>query len=179
MGYGGNLKKALDENEITVYQLAKAIHVSPTTLYSAIQRDAPLSLENALKTVRVLRVKLGDICDISELEELGVIPGPEGPTLEDIDRDPGWGYRAEIEAKGGPILLGYKTVSFDQFLVPLLEKFLVLDNDGMKIALEVIEALHSTHPDHIREDYLDEAKHGAFTPEQTREYYRKMYEVKV
>ena len=49
----------------------------------------------------------------------------------------------------------------------------------MKIALEVIEALHSTHPDHIREDYLDEAKHGAFTPEQTREYYRKMYEVKV
>ena len=178
MGYGGNLKKALDENEITVYQLAKAIHVSPTTLYSAIQRDAPLSLENALKTVRVLRVKLGDICDISELEELGVIPGPEGPTLEDIDRDPGWGYRAEIEAKVVPILLGYKTVSFDQFLVPLLEKFLVLDNDGMKIALEVIEALHSTHPDHIREDYLDEAKHGAFTPQQTREYYREKLEEK-
>ena len=54
----------------------------------------------------------------------------------------------------------------------------VLHNDGMKIALEVIEALHSTHPDHIREDYLDEAKHGAFTPQQTREYYREKLEEK-
>jgi len=178
MGYGENLKKALEDNQVTVYQLAKDIHVSPTTLYSAIQRDAPLSLENALKTVRVLRVKLGDICDISELENLGVLPGSEGSTFEDIYKDPGWGYRAEIEAKVIPILLGYKTVDFDRFVVPLLEKYLVLDNDGMKIALEVIEALHSTHPDHIREDYLDEAKHGAFTPEQTREYYRKMYEKK-
>ena len=35
-----------------------------------------------------------------------------------------------------PVKGGNKTVSFDQFLVPLLAKFLVLDNDGMKIALE-------------------------------------------
>ena len=49
-----------------------------------------------------------------------------------------------------------------------------LSDRGMKIALEVIDALHSTHPDGMREDYLDEAMHGAFTPAQTKEYYRKL-----
>lgn len=53
-------------------------------------------------------------------------------------------------------------------------KYLILSNRGMEIALEVIDALHSTHPDGMREDYLDEAMHGAYTPEQTREYYRKL-----
>ena len=44
----------------------------------------------------------------------------------------------------------------------------------MEIALEVIDALHSTHPDGMREDFLDEAMHGAFTPGQTREYYKEL-----
>lgn len=176
MGYGLNLKKAIQDKKTTVYKVAKETGISSTTLYSCIQRDSEPSLENALRLSAFLGVKLSDLCDTSGIPGASFI-GAEGnpnPGIEYLNEDPEWGLRDKIEEKLVPILLGYKTVDFDRFVVPLLMKYLVLSDRGMKIALEVIDALHSTHPDGMREDYLDEAMHGAFTPAQTKEYYRKL-----
>ncbi len=43
MGEGKQLKLLLSEKGITVKQLAEQIKVPPTTLYSAISRDAPIN----------------------------------------------------------------------------------------------------------------------------------------
>lgn len=175
MGYGQNLKKAIEDNKSTVYKVAKGTGIRATTLYSCIQRDSEPSLDNALRISKFLGVKLSDLCDISNVPGVGYLDPEAGaaPGVEYLVKDPDWGLREQIEEKLVPILMGYKTVDLDRFVVPLLMKYLVLDNNGMKIALEVIDALHSTHSDGIREDYLDETMQGAFTPEQTREYYRK------
>ena len=176
MGYGLNLKKAIQDNRTTVYKVAKETGISSTTLYSCIQRDSEPSLENAMRLSSYLGVKLSDLCDTDGIPGSTLI-GEEGipnTGIEYMSEDPNWGLRDKIEYKLVPILLGYKTVDLDRFVVPLLMKYLILSNRGMEIALEVIDALHSTYPDGMREDFLDEAMHGAFTPGQTREYYKEL-----
>lgn len=45
MGDGKNLKKILDEQEKSVRWLAKETTISPTTLYSIIQKDTAIRFD--------------------------------------------------------------------------------------------------------------------------------------
>lgn len=57
MGYGKNLENILNEREMTVRQAANKTNIAATTLYSAIQRDAPISYGNAVKLHNALHPK--------------------------------------------------------------------------------------------------------------------------
>ena len=65
MGYGKNLKKILYERGLTVHEVAIAAKITPTTLYSAIQKDRSVSYGNAIKLSRVLHpvIDIRTICD--------------------------------------------------------------------------------------------------------------------
>ena len=48
MGYGKNLKQALDDKGMTVRDLCRQTDISPTTIYSIIQRDSSVRYDFAL-----------------------------------------------------------------------------------------------------------------------------------
>ena len=58
MGYGKNLKKALDENHMSVQKLAKLTGIAPTTLYSIIQRDTSVRFDHALRIANILGIDI-------------------------------------------------------------------------------------------------------------------------
>ena len=68
MGDGKNLKKILDEQEKSVRWLAKETTISPTTLYSIIQKDTAIRFDFALRIANVLNVEVSDICSDSALK---------------------------------------------------------------------------------------------------------------
>ena len=62
MGDGLKLKKYLDEKGTNVRQIAKQTGISPTTLYSIIQKDSNLRFDWALRIANIL-----EICKITEI----------------------------------------------------------------------------------------------------------------
>lgn len=64
MGYGKNLENEIKIRNLTVKKVADKTGISPTTLYSAIQRDSPVSYSNAIKIYRVLHpvIDMRSIC---------------------------------------------------------------------------------------------------------------------
>ena len=62
MGDGAKLKQILKEKNTNVRKLAMAIGVSPTTLYSIVQKDSKLRLELAMLIANELDVNVEDIC---------------------------------------------------------------------------------------------------------------------
>ena len=65
MGDGQNLKKILDERKMSVRAIAKKTKISPTTLYSLIQRDTNLRFDYALRIANELDIDVNDICEAS------------------------------------------------------------------------------------------------------------------
>ena len=53
MGDGKKLKEYLDERDISVRKIAKQAGISPTTLYSIIQKDSNIRFDFALKRIKV------------------------------------------------------------------------------------------------------------------------------
>ncbi len=68
MGDGKNLKKILDAQEKSVRWLSKETTISPTTLYSIIQKDTAIRFDFALRIANVLNVEVSDICSDSALQ---------------------------------------------------------------------------------------------------------------
>ena len=62
MGYGKNLKKALDDKHMSVQKLAKLTGIAPTTLYSIIQRDTSVRFDHALRIANILGIDFTQIC---------------------------------------------------------------------------------------------------------------------
>ena len=56
MGYGKNLKQALDDKGMTVRDLCRQTDISPTTIYSIIQRDSSVRYDFALRIANVCRL---------------------------------------------------------------------------------------------------------------------------
>ena len=65
MGDGKNLKKILDEKGMNVRQIARKTGISPTTLYSLIQRDSNLRFDYALRIANELEIDVNSICEAS------------------------------------------------------------------------------------------------------------------
>jgi len=63
MGDGLKLKKYLDEKGTNVRQIAKQTGISPTTLYSIIQKDSNLRFDWALRIANILEIEVDEICE--------------------------------------------------------------------------------------------------------------------
>lgn len=63
MGDGLKLKKFLDEKGTNVRQIAKQTGISPTTLYSIIQKDSNLRFDWALRIANILEIEVDEICE--------------------------------------------------------------------------------------------------------------------
>jgi len=63
MGDGSKLKKYLDEKGTNVRQIAKQTGISPTTLYSIIQKDSNLRFDYALRIANILEIEVDEICE--------------------------------------------------------------------------------------------------------------------
>lgn len=69
MGDGKKLKAVLDRKGKNVRWIAKETAISPTTLYSIIQRDTDVRLDFALRIARVLEIDVSEICSDKYLSE--------------------------------------------------------------------------------------------------------------
>lgn len=68
MGDGKRLKEILDRKEKSVRWLAKETTISPTTLYSIIQKDTGIRYDFALRIANVLDIEVADICSDSGMQ---------------------------------------------------------------------------------------------------------------
>ena len=69
MGYGKNLKDALDAKNMSVKELARRAGISPTTLYSVIKRDSAVRFDHALRIAGVLGIDVDLICKNNPYQE--------------------------------------------------------------------------------------------------------------
>ena len=69
MGDGQKLKEILNQQGKSVRWLAKETTISPTTIYSIIQKDTSIRFDFALRIANVLGVGVSDICSDSALQQ--------------------------------------------------------------------------------------------------------------
>ena len=69
MGDGKRLKEILDKQGLSVRKLAKETSISPTTLYSIIQKDTGIRYDFALRISNVLNIDVDDICSDAGLKK--------------------------------------------------------------------------------------------------------------
>lgn len=73
MGDGKKLKTVLDEKGKNVRWISRKTGISPTTIYSIIQRDTDIRLDFALRIARVLEIDVSEICsDTYWKEKMGI-----------------------------------------------------------------------------------------------------------
>lgn len=65
MGDGKKLKEYIDQKDTNVRKLAKAAGISPTTLYTIIQKDSNIRFDFALKLANELKIDVNEICSNS------------------------------------------------------------------------------------------------------------------
>ena len=63
MGDGKRLKEILDEREMTVTELARAVGMNQQTLYSIIKRDSKIRYDFALRIANELDIDVNEICE--------------------------------------------------------------------------------------------------------------------
>lgn len=63
MGDGSKLKEYLDKKGTNVRKIAKQTGISPTTLYSIIQKDSNLRFDYALRIANILDIEVDEICE--------------------------------------------------------------------------------------------------------------------
>lgn len=68
MGDGQHLKTVLDKKGKSVRWVAKETGISPTTLYSIIQKDTSIRFDFALRIANVLGIEVSDICSDSIIQ---------------------------------------------------------------------------------------------------------------
>lgn len=73
MGDGKKLKAVLDRKGKNVRWIARETGISPTTLYSIIQRDTDIRLDFALRIAKVLEIDVSEICSDTYLKEKAII----------------------------------------------------------------------------------------------------------
>lgn len=63
MGDGKRLKEIIDEREMTVTELARAVGMNQQTLYSIIKRDSKIRYDFALRIANELDIDVNEICE--------------------------------------------------------------------------------------------------------------------
>ena len=135
MGYGKNLKDALDAKNMSVKELARRAGISPTTLYSVIKRDSAVRFDHALRIAGVLGIDVDLICKNNPYQE---------ETTEVLP---------EIENRLGKVLM---LVDYEDMpkVDELVADFIQMDDEGRKLLFGMLESLKATHTDKKRKKSL-------------------------
>ncbi len=73
MGDGVRLKELIDQRGITVRRLAKETGINATTLYSIVQKDTKIRLDNGIRIAATLNIPLQSVCSEEKMPGLEVI----------------------------------------------------------------------------------------------------------
>lgn len=154
MGNGKKLKNILDDRNMSVRQLAKACGISPTTLYSIIQRDTEIRYDFALRIANVLDIPIAAICNNLPYDKDTTEPKLMDGILninEDKSKKAYFSYRTLAIAK---------QFNYEEFpmLDRLIAEFYVLDDEARKEVFQFIEMKHELHNDPERVKKLKEVK---------------------
>ena len=154
MGYGLNLKNALDEKGMTVRDLSRQTGISPTTLYSIIQRDSAVRYDFALKISNALDIDIKTICKDNPYEQ-----GEELPSLPSnlnglLDEN-------QIKRYTNNMLLPLMQLCGRDELTrvhELITDYYILTDDGRKQMFTMMEMLKNTYSDSERKKALKSIK---------------------
>jgi len=154
MGYGQNLKNILDENGMTVKELAKKVGIAPTTLYSIIQRDTAVRFDTALKISHILNIPINSICKDNPYEPgetLPILPSDNEKLMINLQKKAYFSDRTIKLIKN----FDYKEFStIDQ----LIANFFVLNDTARSDLFEYIKIMKKSHTDPARQKILDETE---------------------
>lgn len=150
MGYGKNLKNILDDNGMTVKELAKKAGIAPTTLYSIIQRDTAIRFDTALKISNILNIPINSICKDNPYEDMETLP----KLPKDKER-----MMIALEKKAYFSERTLKLIkNFDYSELPnvdqLIADFFVLDDIARSELFEYIKIMKKNHSDPDRNSIL-------------------------
>lgn len=158
MGDGKKLKEILDMKGTNVRKIAKETGISPTTLYTIIQKDAHIRFDFGLRLANALEIDVSEICSaspfVNSFSEEEVSPAlPEG--LNDaLDAS-----RIKTYMKNSlyPLmhLFGKKSMpDVDR----LLTYFYQLDDEARKEVVETIQFKLNYHRDLERTEQVKQIK---------------------
>ncbi len=151
MGYGQNLKNYLDEKGMTVKELARKVHIAPTTLYSIVQRDSPIRFDLALKIANILDVPIASLCKDNPYDEMGEAM----PKLPKYDKPSANDAYVSQKTKYALRLFDYDELpKVDQFIVDLY----TLDDDARRDLFEYLKIMKKNHTDPEREAKVKKIK---------------------
>lgn len=157
MSDGARLKEILNEKGTNVRQLSKKCGISPSTIYSVIQKDTHLRFDNALRIANALDIDVSEICSAvpfsGELTEDEIYT-----TIHDslgiLDNN-----RVLVYAKSSmlPLLRLYgknQIVDLDN----LITSFYQLDDEARSEVVEIIKLKLKTHRDPKRTEDIKNIK---------------------
>lgn len=158
MGDGKNLKKILDERDLSVRSIAKKTGISPTTLYSLIQKDTNLRFDYALRIANELEIDVNDICAASPfsgaLKEDEIYPTIPNDIYGLLDES-----RVKTYLKNSMYPLMYL---YGKNYMPdvdnLLTSFYQLDDESRKEIVETIQFKLQYHRDPERAEQIKQIK---------------------
>ena len=148
MGNGLRLKKLIEDNNTNIRRVAMATGISPTTLYSIINKDSNIRLDMALLLSDELHVDIGEICDEKDLIEGAYLNGKDIP--ENINSEVVKRYlRNRIE----PLVSLYGEEKLHQMDV-VLRGFYQLDDVARDDVLKIVKVLTDNHSEDKRVEEL-------------------------
>lgn len=158
MGDGQNLKKILDQKNMSVRTIAKKTGISPTTLYSMIQKDTNLRFDYALRIANELEIDVNDICEASPfsgaLKENEIYPTIPNDIYGLLDETRVKGY---LKNSMYPLMLLFGKNGMPD-VDNLLTSFYQLDDESRKEVVETIRFKLQYHRDPERAKEVKQIK---------------------
>ena len=158
MGDGKKLKEYLDIKGTNVRKIAKETGISPTTLYSIIQKDSHIRFDFALRLANVLEIDVNEICSASpfsgEIKEDEIYPTLPPALYHALDPS-----RVRVYIKGSLYPLMHL---FGKNAMPdvdnLLTSFYQLDDETRQEVVEMIHLKLKYHKDPERAEQIKQIK---------------------
>lgn len=158
MGDGKKLKEYLDERDISVRKIAKQAGISPTTLYSIIQKDSNIRFDFALRLANILEIDVNEICGANPFS--GTIKPEEiYPTIPDGFNGALNTMRVRVYLKSSlfPLMNLYGETGMVD-VDNLLTSFYQLDDEARQEVVETIKLKLKYHKDPERAEQVKEIK---------------------
>lgn len=153
MGYGQNLKDAINKKGWTVAKCAKEAHMKQQTLYTMIRRDRSIRYDFAIRLASVLGIEINELTkenpyDVEIFEP--ALPESKGELSELHNRRAYRKMRMNIELD----LFEHKDYPI---LHELITKFFILDDEGRRQIIDSENLVAMRHTDENRKLQLTEA----------------------
>jgi transcriptional regulator with XRE-family HTH domain len=151
MGYGTNLKEAIENKGWTVAECARRAGISRQSLYTIIRRDSSVRYDHAVRLASVLGIDVNTICKENPYNDGVVEPGllnTYNGTLDKFNKNSYIKNRMKIELE----LFEYKDTPI---IHELLTKFFILDDEGRRQVIDSENAIAMRHTDKTRKEAFE------------------------